>query len=147
MKTLLASGEYEQAVDSANAYLKRHPDDEAVKALASEALLKARVPGWLAALQARQFDRASALIGGMKSSGEGNADTVPLIEELRWVGDLERFFVGRGGADAPIRLYGDEDRIDRLLKHWDEDPKSTPARARPDCILRAAIRGSLCNGA
>ncbi|HEY3598249.1 MAG TPA: FHA domain-containing protein [Paraburkholderia sp.] len=124
LKNLLASGEYEQAVGAANAYLHRHPADDAVKALASEALMKARVPGWLAVLQARQFDRASALIEGMKASGAENADTATLVGELQWVGELERFVVGRGGADAPIRIYADENRIDSLLKHWDDDPKS-----------------------
>jgi hypothetical protein len=57
-----------------------------------------------------------------------------LIDELQWVGDLERFALRRGGAtaagsdpsggDPPIRIYGDEDRIDRLLRHWEDDPKS-----------------------
>jgi pSer/pThr/pTyr-binding forkhead associated (FHA) protein len=129
LKHLLAGGGDEQAVVVANAYLAHHPADDAVKALASEALMKARVPGWLDALQARQFDRAAALIGGMRATGAGNTDTAPLIDELQWVGDLERFALRRNGAsasgsDPPIRIYGDEDRINRLLQHWDDDPKS-----------------------
>jgi pSer/pThr/pTyr-binding forkhead associated (FHA) protein len=134
LKHRLASGDDERALVLANAYLTRHPSDDAVKTLASVALMKARVPGWVDALQARQFDRADALIRGMKVSSASNADTAPLIDELQWVGDLERFVMRRTGAgaaggnaaggEAPIRIYGDEDRINGLLQHWDDDPKS-----------------------
>jgi pSer/pThr/pTyr-binding forkhead associated (FHA) protein len=134
LKQLLASGDDEQALVVANDYLARHPTGDAVKTLASVALMKARVPGWLDALHAGQFDRAAALIGGMKVSSAGNADTAPLIDELAWVGNLERFASRRGaaaaagggqpGGDAPIQIYGDEASINRLLQHWDDDPKS-----------------------
>jgi pSer/pThr/pTyr-binding forkhead associated (FHA) protein len=134
LKRLLAIGDDEQALVVANAYLARHPTDDAVRTLASVALMKARVPGWLDALRAEQFDRAAALIGGMKASSAGNPDTTPLIDELQWVGEIERFAARRGtvaapaggqaGSDAPIQIYGDEARINRLLEHWDDDPKS-----------------------
>jgi pSer/pThr/pTyr-binding forkhead associated (FHA) protein len=124
LKQLLARGDNEQAVAVANAYVARHPLADTIKRMASEALLKARVPGWLDALQQRQFDRAAALLGGMRATAAGNADAAPLIDELQWVGELERFVAGRGGVDAPIRIYADEDRINSLLKHWDDDPKS-----------------------
>ncbi|MFC0401475.1 FHA domain-containing protein [Paraburkholderia rhizosphaerae] len=139
LKHLLASGDDEQAVAVANSYLTHNPADDAVKALASEALMKARVPGWVDAVRARQFDRAAALIGGMRATSAGNTDTAPLIDELQWVGDLERFALRRDGAagssgaqpggdapggDPPIRIYGDEDRINGLLQHWNDDPKS-----------------------
>ncbi|MBN3767664.1 FHA domain-containing protein [Burkholderia sp. Ac-20365] len=123
VKDLLAAGEYEEAADSATASLQRHPASETLKALASEALMKARVPGWLAALQAKQFDRAAALIEGMRATSGNNADARTLIDQLGWVDDLERFVVGRGGADAPIRIYSDESRIGNLLKRWDDDAK------------------------
>jgi pSer/pThr/pTyr-binding forkhead associated (FHA) protein len=134
LKHLLASGDDEQALVVANAYLARHPTDDAVRTLASVALMKARVPGWLDALHAGQYDRAAALVGGMKASSAGNPDTAPLIDELQWVGDLEHFAARRGtttaaaggqsGSDAPIRIYGDEARINGLLEHWDDDPSS-----------------------
>ncbi|TDN69329.1 FHA domain-containing protein [Paraburkholderia sp. BL10I2N1] len=124
LKNLLATGDYGQAIAVANDYLGRHPADEHIRALASEALLKAKVPGWLAALQAREFGRADALIAQMKALSQPNADAASLVGELRWVGDLERFFVGRGGVDAPIRIYADEDRINSLLKRWEDDAKS-----------------------
>ncbi|MFM0737946.1 FHA domain-containing protein [Paraburkholderia xenovorans] len=124
LKSLLTSGDYSSAVASANGYLASHPGDAKVSALASEALLKAKIPGWLNALQKAQFDQADTLLKEMKSSNRNNADAAALIAELQWVGDLERFVVGRGGVDAPIRLYTDEATISGLLQRWDDDPKS-----------------------
>ncbi len=123
VKSLLAAGQYEQAADAAVSSMRRHPASDTIRSLASEALIKARVPGWLAALQAKQFDRAAALVEGMRTTSQGNPDAIALIDQLKWVGDLERFVVGRGGPDAPIRIYRDEGPIDDLLKRWNDDAK------------------------
>lgn len=123
VKNLLAAGDYEAAADAATSSLQHHPASDAIRTLASEALMKARVPGWLTALQAKQYDRAAALIEGMRATSQGNPDAIALIDQLKWVGDLERFIVGRGGPDAPIRIYRDEGRIDNLLKRWNDDAK------------------------
>jgi pSer/pThr/pTyr-binding forkhead associated (FHA) protein len=121
LKNLLASGDYTSAVTAANGYLTNHPADAKVSALASEALLKAKVPDWLNALQKAQFDQADALLKEMKSLSANNTDGTSLIGELQWVGDLERFVAGRGGVDAPIRMYADEATINGLLHRWDDD--------------------------
>jgi hypothetical protein len=123
VKSLLAAGDYEEAENVATSSLRRHPASDAIRALASEALMKARVPGWLAALHAKQFDRAAALIEGMRASSGSNPDAHALIDQLKWVGDLESFVVGRGGPDAPIRVYSDEGHIANLLRRWDDDAK------------------------
>jgi hypothetical protein len=60
----------------------------------------------------------------MKSLSANNADAASLVGELQWLGDLERFVVGRGGVDAPIRMYADETTINGLLQRWDDDAKS-----------------------
>ncbi|CAB3733231.1 FHA domain-containing protein [Paraburkholderia rhynchosiae] len=124
LKNLLASGDYTSAVQSARSYLASHPTDTKVSALASEALLKAKLPGWLDALQKAQFEKADALLGDMKSLTANNADAASLIGELQWVGDLERFVAGRGGPEAPIRMYADESTINALLQRWEDDAKS-----------------------
>ncbi|MFM0332232.1 FHA domain-containing protein [Paraburkholderia strydomiana] len=124
VKNLLASGDYTNAVKSAKSYLASHPADPKVSALASEALLKAKLPGWLNALQKAQFDQADALLADMRSLSANNADAASLLGELQWVGDLERFVAGRGGVEAPIRMYADEATIGGLLQRWDDDPKS-----------------------
>ncbi|ASL47048.1 FHA domain-containing protein FhaB [Burkholderia sp. AD24] len=124
LKNLLASGDYNSAVTAAKDYLADHPADTKVSALASEALLKARLPGWLNTLQKAQFDQADALLNEMRSSSTNNADALSLIGELQWVGDLERFVAMRGGVEAPIRMYTDESTITGLLQRWDDDAKS-----------------------
>ncbi|SAL82808.1 FHA domain protein [Caballeronia terrestris] len=123
-KGFIASGQFEQAAIVTNDYLRRHPNDPRFSALNTEALLKAKVPEWLAALKKGDFDRANAGIAQMDRLGANNADVRPLINELNWIGKLESFVLGRGGPDAPIRIYADEDRIGEILKHWDDDASS-----------------------
>ncbi|MFM0550130.1 FHA domain-containing protein [Paraburkholderia sediminicola] len=124
LKNLLANGDYTSAVTAASGYLANHPTDTKVSALASEALLKAKLPSWLNALQKAQFDQADALLKEMRSLSANNADAASLIGELQWVGDLERFVAARGGMDAPIRMYTDEGTINNLLQRWEDDAKS-----------------------
>ncbi|SOF00045.1 FHA domain-containing protein [Burkholderia sp. OK233] len=124
LRNLLASGDYTSAVTAANGYLAKHPADTKVSALASEALLKAKLPGWLNTLQKAQFDQADSLLKEMRALSENNADAAALVGELQWVGDLERFVAGRGGVDAPIRMYADETTISGLLQRWDDDARS-----------------------
>ncbi|MFM0640709.1 FHA domain-containing protein [Paraburkholderia metrosideri] len=124
LRNMLASGDYTSAVTAANGYLANHPTDTKVSALASEALLKAKLPNWLNTLQKAQFDQADALLKEMSALSTNNADAASLVGELQWVGDLERFVVGRGGADAPIRMYTDEATISGLLQRWDDDARS-----------------------
>ncbi|RKE37757.1 pSer/pThr/pTyr-binding forkhead associated (FHA) protein [Paraburkholderia sp. BL23I1N1] len=124
LKNMLASGDYTSAVTAANGYLADHPADTKVSALASEALLKAKLPNWLNALQKAQFDQADALLKEMRSLSATNADAASLVGELQWVGDLERFVTRRGGVDAPIRMYADEATINGLLQRWDDDARS-----------------------
>lgn len=124
LKDLITRGEYGQATVLANQYLEREPDDAELSALATEALLKSKVPDWLAGLSAREFDRAASVLGAMKQLSMRNADAQSLVAELQWVGDIERFVTDRGGADAPIRIYVDEEQMALLLKRWDEDTQS-----------------------
>ncbi|NPT57853.1 FHA domain-containing protein [Paraburkholderia elongata] len=124
LRNMLASGDYTSAVTAANGYLANHPADTKVSALASEALLKAKLPSWLNTLQKAQFDQADALLKEMRSLSANNADAASLVGELQWVGDLERFVAGRGGVDAPIRMYTDEATINGLLQRWDDDARS-----------------------
>ena len=121
VKNLFAGGEYARAATMAEEYLARHPDNVEIKALGTEALLRGHVPQWLTFLKARDFDRAGAVLAGMKRLSSHNADVQSLLRELEWMGDLEGFVISRGGVDAPIRIYGDEEKIKLLLKQWNED--------------------------
>ncbi len=127
MKALMASGNYARAAAVADAYLARHPESTQFKAAGTEALLRAQVPAWIAQLQSRDFNGAQAALTRMKALGAHNADARGLLDELDWIGRLNRFVAGRGGVEAPIRIYADEGSIRALLKHWNDD---TPAHQR-----------------
>lgn len=127
LKDLLAAGDYGSAVPVADKVLARDPDNLELQALGSQALLKAYLPQWLERLKSGDFDRAAAILNGMKQAAGRNPDAHSLVDELEWVGNLERFIGERGGPDAPLRIYGDEDRIKTLLKRWVDD---TPIHQR-----------------
>ena len=121
LKDAVARGEYAQAAALASRLLEKHPDDVDLKAQATEAALKANVPAWLAKLQAGDFDGAKGVLAGMSEFGIRNSDLRPLIDELEWLGNLERLVGGRGGPEAPIRIYADEDSIESLIGSWNDN--------------------------
>ena len=121
LKDAVARGEYGQAAALANRYLEQRPDDAELKALATEAALKANVPVWLAKLQARDFEGAKAVLAGLSELAVRNPDLRPLVGELEWLGNLERLVSARGGPDAPIRIYVDEDGIAALIERWNDN--------------------------
>lgn len=120
-KSLMARGAFSEAAAVTNDYLKTHPKDAQFAAMNTEAVLKSNVPRWLAASKKGDAASADAIIAQMRALGEHNADVHSLIDELEWIGKLESFVTARGGADAPIRIYGDEARIGAILKHWEAD--------------------------
>jgi pSer/pThr/pTyr-binding forkhead associated (FHA) protein len=121
LKDAVARGEYAQAASLANRHLEQRPDDAELKALATEAALKANVPAWLAKLQARDFDGAKAVLASLSEFAVRNPDLGPLVGELEWLGNLERLIITRGGPDAPIRIYVDEDGIAALIQRWNDN--------------------------
>ncbi len=121
LNNAVESGDYAQASVLADRLLEQRADDVDLRALATEAALKANVPPWLAKLQARDFDGAQAALGALSELGVRNPDLRPLVAELAWLGNLERLVSTRGGPEAPIRIYADEDRIEALLAHWNDN--------------------------
>jgi pSer/pThr/pTyr-binding forkhead associated (FHA) protein len=136
MKDLLADGDYARASEVASRRLALSPGSAELKALGTEALLKARVPEWVALLKARNFDGASGVLTGMKDAARHNDYAQPLLAELEWMGELERFVLGRGGVDAPIRIYMDEEKIRQLLRRWDD---STQQHQRAFATISAYV--------
>ncbi len=121
LKDLVARGDYANAATLAGTQLQRDPDNAQLKALATEAVLKAHVPEWLNRLKAQDFVAARTVLVNMKERGRHNADLSALIVGLEWIGDLESLVIGRGGVDAPIRIYADEEGIRAILKRWEDD--------------------------
>jgi hypothetical protein len=124
LKHLVESGKYAEAARIANERLGRDPGNSEVKALGTESWVKAFVPQWLDKLKARDFKGADATLTAMKGAGSSNADTRPLVNELAWVGTIEEFVLGRGGPEAPIRIYTDEERLKGILKSWEDGAQS-----------------------
>lgn len=117
----MEAGEYAQAAALADDYLARHPDNAQYQTTGSEALMRAWVPPWTARLRAKDFNGADAILAEMRAHSRHNADGLALIDELAWVGNVERFVAGRGGPDAPIRMYADETTIRALVARWAAD--------------------------
>ena len=121
LKDAVARGAYVRAAALATRLLEKHPDDVELKALATEAALKANVPAWLVKVRAGDFDAAKGVLTGMSGLAMRDADLRPLIDELEWLGSLERLVSDRGGPEAPIRIYADEDSIEHLIGRWNDD--------------------------
>jgi pSer/pThr/pTyr-binding forkhead associated (FHA) protein len=128
LRSLVAHGDYRQAVPVVNAYLDKHPNDPQAVVLGTEALLKGYLPDWLDQLKHRNFDAARSVVSQMKTLGATNADARLLVDEIDWVGRLETFMASRERPDAPIRIYADENRISELLKQWESDPSGHQRR-------------------
>ena len=121
IRDLLASGEPARAAVLASAELGRHPASAPLATLATEAALKAYLPAWLASLKRGDFAGAEAALGKLDSAGKSNPDLRAMAGELAWIGRLERFMAPRAAADAPIRIYADEQEIQALLQWWNSD--------------------------
>lgn len=125
---LLAQGAYAQAATAAGDALANDPGNPRLTSLATAALLKANLPGWMAALKVRQFDRAANLVAAMRGQAGGNPELAPLLDELDWITRLKEFVAARGGAQAPINGPEDAARIKLILQQW-EDQNQTHQRA------------------
>jgi pSer/pThr/pTyr-binding forkhead associated (FHA) protein len=122
LKDMIDRGEYAQAAIQADQALQRDPDNVELKALSTEAALKAKVPEWLAKLAARDHDGARAVLAELTAFGRRNPELPPLVSELQWLGSLEQLTTSRG-ADAPIRIYADEEQIAAVIERWNRDTR------------------------
>lgn len=121
LQGLVDSGDFTAAARLADDRLARDPDNADVKSLGTEALMKAELPQWMADVKARRFERAAQAVARMRHLSRNNADAQPLVAEIAWVGDVERFAHARGGADAPVRSPADGARVRRIVRQWQDD--------------------------
>ena len=117
IKTLISQGDHQAGLERASAYLRRHPGDVEVSSLALEALIKDTVPRWQVEIEAGRFAAAADRLREIQV--EAVPDTGILLGLLEWIGDLQRFLAERGGRDAPLTLFQDEQTIAALLERWD----------------------------
>jgi pSer/pThr/pTyr-binding forkhead associated (FHA) protein len=122
IKALIEAGEYARGAELATRYLQGHPDDEQVRAWATEALMKDVVPQWMASVQDQDFDAAGEVLNRAQALAGHDPEARELLGMLGWMGRLERFVAERGGMEAPIVIYRDEGRIEALIDWWESDP-------------------------
>jgi hypothetical protein len=124
IRELLDGGEYRQAALAASRYLERHGDERDVSVLATEALLKATAPDWTAAVLDGDFAAAERSIKAGRDLAGSNAGAAHYFDTMQWVTGLERYMFERGGPDAPLVMFAQEDRIEALLNWWEADPNA-----------------------
>jgi len=121
ISTLIEAGEYWKAAVTANEYLDSHRNDREIGALATEAVLKATVPVWINLVMDGDYGAARDKLKSARQWSSYNAAAGPLIDGMQWVTDMEQFFAERGGSDAPLVMFEQEDRINSLLDWWETD--------------------------
>lgn len=114
LKTLLAEARYPEAEQRAGRYLQQHPENLEIRVLASEALLKARVPDWQSQLDQQAFNEARQQLGAGEAVHPQGRQLLTLLD---WITDLEQFFSQRA-AGSTLQLYRDEQQIHSLLADW-----------------------------
>ncbi|MFC5552082.1 FHA domain-containing protein [Massilia aerilata] len=124
LQALLDSGELTAASTLAAERLAQDPDNAELRALGTEALLRAGLPSWMAQLKARRFGPAAQAVARMRGLSRNNADAAPLVAEIAWVGEVEQFVAARGGADAPVRSPAEQARIQRILGQWQDEQQA-----------------------
>jgi pSer/pThr/pTyr-binding forkhead associated (FHA) protein len=122
ISTLIEAGDYQQAAVAANAYLETHRKDRDVGELATEALLKATAPEWTRLVMSGDFTAARDKLDSARRWSTYNTSAVPLIDSMQWVTDMEQFIAGRGGPDAPVVMFEQENKVNALLDWWETDP-------------------------
>jgi hypothetical protein len=91
-----------------------------LRALDTEAQLKAGLPPWMAAVDKGRFQQAAAQVAAMRRQGRANPDLAPLLTELDWIVQLRAYAAARGGPQAPVRDAADAARIRQFLKQWED---------------------------
>ncbi|MFC1774043.1 FHA domain-containing protein [Pseudomonadota bacterium] len=118
------NAEYAAAAAAANRYLEDHRDSEEIRDIATEAVLKEVVPGWVKQLAAGDFDAALQTIERGKRLSYANPDGEEIFNELVWVTALERFVSDRNGVEKPVIMFMEEEQINTLVNQWEQDPKA-----------------------
>ena len=121
---LMENAEYGAAATAANRYLEDHKYSEEISDIATEAVLKEVVPGWLEQLSEGNYDTALQTLERGKNMSYANPEDQEIFAELVWVTELERFVSDRGGINQPVIMFAEEEQINALVNQWGKNPKS-----------------------
>ena len=123
LRELMAAGRYTDSAAMANRYLEAHPGNERIGLLGTESLAKHVVPAWMARLEQGDFEAAERTLAPARQLSRFNGDGLKMLALLEWAGRLERFIAKRGGPQAPIVVFQDEQPITRLVEWWESDSR------------------------
>jgi hypothetical protein len=101
----------------------------------------------MAHLKARRYDRAAQAVAQMRRLSRNNADAMPLVAEIAWIGEVERFVAARGGADAPVRSPADRARIRQLVRQWQDDQQTHQRASATIAVIVPAFRDTYAQAA
>jgi pSer/pThr/pTyr-binding forkhead associated (FHA) protein len=121
IKSLMDAGQYAPAAELAQEYLSEHFENDEVRTLATEALIKDTAPKWTTQLEAGEFEAAASILDQARGLARSNEEALALLDLLGQIGDIQAFVTGRGGVDAPILIYVHEERMNALLEAWEQD--------------------------
>ncbi len=119
VEDLLADRAYAEAAAAADAALADDPGNARLRALGTEAVLKAYLPAWSALVKARRFDAAAQNIAAMRRHQRHNPELAPLLDQLAWIASLEAFVAAGGAAPTPGADARDASAA-RFLQQWEE---------------------------
>jgi len=120
---LLEQESYTEAAALADQYLEKHPDDQDMEALATEALLKGMLPEWLARIEAGDFPGAESILEDASLPTTASPERMQMLDLLEWATWLEQFMDERGGPASPTVMFKHEARVADLLNWWEKDEK------------------------
>lgn len=121
IRELMAAGRYADSAAMANRYLEAHPDSERIGLLGAESLAKHVVPVWMTQMEKGDFDAAERVLAPAGQLSQFNDDGLKMLALIEWAGRLERFVTKRGGPQAPIVIFQDEETIAKLVEWWGND--------------------------
>jgi pSer/pThr/pTyr-binding forkhead associated (FHA) protein len=121
IRARLDEGAFVESANAANRYLERKPDDSEANLWGDEALIRAVVPPWLAAIGEGKFTEAERLLSEARASYRFIRRGREMLRVLAWVGKLEAHMSARGGADGPVVMFRDEAMITALVREWEAD--------------------------
>lgn len=128
LERLLEQDDYVAAAEQANEYLAERSDDGRIRELATQALLKAVVPDWLAAVDAQDFSLAEEALSAGQAIGANNPETGELLGALELATKISAY---DPSFTLSVDLLSSDASLGDLVEQWDaQDTQHARALSR-----------------
>jgi pSer/pThr/pTyr-binding forkhead associated (FHA) protein len=128
LERLLAQERYREAAQLANVELAADPGQEAIVELATAALTSYVLNDWLGLVEQDDYAGVQSMLQSARPLADYNPEAGELLDMLGWVSQLRQFIAERGGAEAPVQMYEQEQSMEALLAWWSRDPEEYRSR-------------------